>query len=537
MKMDLNRLEWPGRHQPVVALNGMVATSQPLAAQAGLLMLRNGGNAVDAALATVSTLTVVEPGSTSIGGDAFALIWDGSALHGINGSGRAPTGLTIDEVHRRGHDAIPDHGWLPVTIPGAPAVWRDVHQRFGKLPFEEVLKPAITYAEKGYPASPISVWSWRKQVLRAHESLEGPEFAHFMDLYAPGGHSPNIGDIWHNRDKANTLRRIAETYAEAFYAGDIAEKIVDFAQATDGYITAEDMASHRSEWVDPIGTNYRGYDVWEIPPNGQGIATLGALNILEGFDLTDLPRNSAESYHLQIEAMKLAFADAQRYVGDPQHVDIPVAGMISKPYADERRQLIGEMALQPEPGLPPRSDTVYLCTADGDGMMVSFIQSAYKGFGSHVVAPGTGFSLQNRGHGFSLDPDHPNALAPGRRPFHTIIPGFLTHEGEAVGPFGVMGGHMQPQGHVQMVVNTIDYGMDPQTSIEQPRWQWTKDRNVLLETGTDPEIVEALRSRGHEIELMEDLGGFGRGQIIWKLPSGALMGGSESRADGQAVGY
>lgn len=537
MKMNLNHLEWPGRHQPILAVNGMVATSQPLAAQAGLEMLRNGGNAIDAALAAVSTLTVVEPGSTSIGGDAFALIWDGAKLHGINGSGRAPTGLTIDEVHRRGHNTIPDYGWLPVTIPGGPATWRDVHQRFGKLPFQQVLEPAITYAEKGYPASPISVWGWRRQVVRAQETLHGPEFAHFMDVYAPGGRSPDVGDIWRNPDKAHTLRRIAETYADAFYTGEIAEKIVDFAQATGGYITAEDMANHRSDWVEPIGTSYRGYDVWEIPPNGQGIATLAALNILEGFDLSSLPRNSVESFHLQIEAMKLAFADAQRYVGDPEHVEIPVEGMISKPYAAERRTLIGDDALDPGPGLPPQSDTVYLCTADSDGMMVSFIQSAYKGFGSHVVAPGTGFSLQNRGSGFSLEPDHPNALVPGRRPFHTIIPGFITHDDEAVGPFGVMGGHMQPQGHLQMVVNMIDYGMDPQTSIDQSRWRWVKDRQVLLEATTDPAIIEALRARGHEIEVKEDLGGFGRGQIIWRLPSGALMGGSESRSDGQVVGY
>jgi gamma-glutamyltranspeptidase/glutathione hydrolase len=534
--MDLEHLAWPGRHQPVIAANGMVATSQPLAAQAGLSILRAGGNAVDAAIATVATLTVVEPGSTSIGGDAFALIWDGNTLHGINGSGRAPTGLTIDEVRGRGHETIPDYGWLPVTVPGAPATWRDLHQRFGKLPFQQILEPAIAYAEKGYPASPVSAWSWRRQV-EIHSTLQGDEFAHFLDLYAPDGNAPGIGDTWRNADKANTLRRIGETHAEAFYTGEIGEKIVDFAQSTNGFITAEDLAQHTSTWVEPIGTNYRGYDVWEIPPNGQGIAALVALNILEGFDLASLERNSTESFHLQIEAMKLAFIDAHRYVGDPERVDVPVDGMLSKTYAATRRGLIGDTALDPEPGAPPHSDTVYLCAADADGMMVSFIQSAYKGFGSHVVVPGTGFSFQNRGSGFSLDPEHPNALEPGKRPFHTIIPGFLTKDGAPIGPFGVMGGFMQPQGHVQMIVNTIDYGMDPQTSLDQPRWQWDKGRTVLLESTVDPAILDALRQRGHEVESRENLGAFGRGQIIWRLLSGALIGGSDHRADGQATGY
>ena len=420
LDLDLAYLEWPGRNQPVIAPNGMVATSQPLAAQAGLSILQAGGNAVDAAIATVATLTVVEPGSTSIGGDAFALIWDGAKLHGINGSGRAPTGLTIDAVRGRGHESMPKHGWLSVTVPGAPATWRDVHQRFGRLPFEQVLAPAITYAETGYPASAVSVWSWRKQVAKTHAALTGPEFAHFLDLYSPGGKSPDIGEVWRSPDKANTLRRIAETYADDFYTGDVAEKIVAFAKETDGFITAEDMASHTSTWVEPIGVNYRGYDVWEIPPNGQGIAALTALNILEDYDLASLKRDSTESFHLQIEAMKLAFADAQRYVGDPEKVEVPVDGMLSKSYAAERRKLIGDTALDPEPGTPPHNDTVYLCTADADGMMVSFIQSAYMGFGSHVVAPGTGISLQNRGHGFSLDPEHPNALAPGKRPFRPL---------------------------------------------------------------------------------------------------------------------
>jgi len=537
MKMDLEQLAWAGRNQPVFAMNGMVATSQPLAAQAGLSILRNGGNAVDAAIATAAALTVVEPCSTSIGGDAFALVWDGETLHGLNGSGRAPSGLTIEEVKRRGYDAIPDYGWLPVTVPGVPATWRDLHKRLGKLPFEQVLAPAIAYAENGFPVSPVTSRGWCKQVEHHRTSQKGPEFAHFLDLYAPGGNMPGVGDIWQSANKARTLRRIAESYADAFYTDDIAEKIVEFAKASEGYITADDLANHTSTWVEPISANYRGYDVWEIPPNGQGIAALVALNILEGFDFGPIDRHSVEGYHLQIEAMKLAFIDAHRYVGDPEKVEVPVDGMLSKTYAATRRELIGEQALDPEPGDPPHSDTVYLCAADGDGMMVSFIQSAYKGFGSQVVVPELGFSFQNRGKGFTLDPDHPNALAPGKRPFHTIIPGFLTRDGAPIGPFGVMGGFMQPQGHVQMMVNTIDYAMDPQTSIDQPRWQWDTGRKVMLESTVDPAIVEGLRQRGHEIDVKDDLSAFGRGQIIWRLDSGALVGGSESRADGQVAAY
>lgn len=537
MHLDLDSLTHAGRNQPVFADNGMVATSQPLATQAGIAILKAGGNAVDAAIATASTLTVVEPCSTSIGGDAFALVWDGTDLHGLNGSGRAPAALTIDEVHARGHETMPDYGWLAVTIPGVPASWRDLHARFGKLPFEQVLEPAITYAENGFPVSPVTSHSWQRQVDHHRSELTGPEFGHFLDLYAPNGTAPGVGDTWRSADKANTLRRIAETHADAFYTGEIAEAIAAFARETNGFITESDLASHTSTWVDPISASYRGYDVWEIPPNGQGIAALIALNILEGYDLASLPRNSVESFHLQIEAMKLAFIDAHRYVADPEQAAVPVEGLLSDDYAATRRALIGDTALDPEPGEPPHSDTVYLCTADSDGMMVSFIQSAYKGFGSRVVAPGLGFSFQNRGRGFSLDPAHPNALAPGKRPFHTIIPGFLTRDGAPIGPFGVMGGFMQPQGHVQMIVNTIDHHMDPQTSIDQPRWQWDEGRRIMLESTVDPEIVEALRARGHEIDVRDDLTAFGRGQIIWRLDKGSLIAGSESRADGQAAGF
>jgi len=528
---------YPSRRMPVLAARGVVATSEPLAAQAGLAMLQRGGNAVDAALATAIALTVVEPTSNGIGGDAFALVWDGSTLHGLNGSGRAPATHTPELFARQGLDAVPAAGWLPVTVPGAPATWRDLHARFGKLPFATLFEPAIAYAAQGYPVGPVTAQGWA----RAHEvyarRTEAPEFAPWFDTFAPGGRAPRPGDIARLPDHAATLRAIAASGADDFYHGELARRIADFAAATGGYLTRDDLAAHTSTWVDPISTNYRGYDVWEIPPNGQGVAALAALNILEGFDLAAHPRESVQSYHLQIEAMKLAFSDAFRYVADPVKADVPTKGMLDKAYAAERRALIGERALEPAPGTPPRGGTVYLCAADGDGLMVSYIQSNYMGFGSGIVVPDTGIALQNRGAGFTLEPGHPNQVAPGKRPYHTIIPAFLTRGGQAVGPFGVMGGYMQPQGHLQMVVNTVDYGMNPQTSLDAPRWQWLHGKNVEVEMAASRHIIAGLDARGHHIAVQASVAGFGRGQIIWRLPNGAYVAGSEPRADGCAVGY
>jgi gamma-glutamyltranspeptidase / glutathione hydrolase len=537
MQLDLEALVWPGRNQPILAANGMVATSQPLAAQIGLDVLRDGGTAVDAAIAMAAAVTVVEPATSSIGGDAFALVWDGERLHGLNGSGRAPASLTADHVREAGHGAVPEHGWLPVTVPGAPAAWKDLHDRFGRLPFGRLLEPAIRCAREGHPVSPISVWHWRYQAEEVHPTLSGGEYVGFADLVMPGGAPPGVGDIWRSEDMARTLRLIAETDAETMYRGEIAERIVAFARATGGFLAREDLEAHRSGWVEPISTEYRGHDVWEIPPNGQGIAALIALNILEGFELSGSERTSAESFHLQVEAMKLAFADVQRCVGDPERTSVPLTELLSKDYAAQRRGLIGERAILADAGEPARSDTVYLCTADADGMMVSFIQSTYDAFGSHVVVPGTGIALQNRGACFTLEPGHPNVLEGGKRPFHTIIPGFLTRDGAPIGPFGVMGGHMQPQGHVQMVVNTIDHHMDPQTSLDQPRWFWHRGLRVLCEPAVETAILEELRQRGHDARVWNELDAYGRGQIIWRLPSGAYIAGSDQRGDGQAAGY
>ncbi len=519
----------------LIARRGVVATSQPLAVQAGIEMLRRGGNAVDAAIATAITLTVVEPTSNGIGSDAFALVWDGTKLYGLNGSGRAPQKLTRETIKALGHETMPARGWLPVTVPGAPAAWRDLHKRFGRLNFEELFEPAIFYAEHGYPVSPIVAQYWEYAV-RAFAELKGPEFIAWHQTFTFSGRAPRAGEIVTLPDHARTLRALAQSYCEEFYRGNIAQQIVRFSQETGGFLCEKDFKEHTSTWIEPIHTSYRDYEVWEIPPNTQGIVALIGLNILEGFELTPHPRDSAESFHLQIEALKLAFADGLRFVADPDFAPVPIEKLLSKSYAAQRRTLITDRALDPTPGEPPSGGTVYLCTADSDGMMVSFIQSNYMGFGSGIVIPHTGIALQNRGACFSLDPQHPNVLEPGKRPYHTIIPGFLTKDRKAVGPFGVMGGFMQPQGHIQMIVNTVDYHMDPQMSLDAPRWQWLKDKEIEIESDADPKIIEGLRARGHIVTVSDPGGRFGRGQIIWRVESGAYIAGSDKRADGYAAG-
>jgi gamma-glutamyltranspeptidase/glutathione hydrolase len=521
---------------PLIAHRGVAATSHPLAVQAGMEMLRRGGNAVDAAIATAITLTVVEPTSNGIGSDAFALVWDGTKLYGLNGSGRAPRKLTLASIKALGHETMPARGWLPVTVPGAPAAWRDLHKRFGRLNFEELFEPAIVYAERGHPVAPIVAQYW-EYAAQSFAELKGPEFIGWYQTFAPSGRAPRAGEIVALPDHARTLRALAQSYCEEFYRGKIAQQIVRFSQETGGFLCEQDLKEHSSTWVEPIHTSYRGYEVWEIPPNTQGIVALIGLNILEGFELTQHPRDSGESFHLQIEALKLAFADGLRYIADPDFAPVPTEGLLSKAYAAQRRKLITDRALEPTPGEPPSGGTVYLCTADGDGMMVSFIQSNYMGFGSGIVIPKTGIALQNRGACFSLDPKHPNSLEPGKRPYHTIIPGFLTKERKAVGPFGVMGGFMQPQGHIQMIVNTVDYRMDPQMSLDAPRWQWLKSKEIEIEADADPKIIEGLRARGHNVTVREPGGRFGRGQIIWRLESGAYIAGSDKRADGYAAGF
>jgi gamma-glutamyltranspeptidase/glutathione hydrolase len=534
---SLNSYPFPSQRSPVIAANGMVATSHPLAAQAGLAMLQRGGNAVDAALATAATLTVLEPTSNGLGSDAFALVWNEARLHGLNASGSAPAALPLAaELRARGHQDMPADGWLSVTVPGAVDGWNALHQRFGRLSLADLLAPAITYAGDGFGVTPLIARQWQQAAERFLPQTD-PAVVGWGTTFTPTGRAPRAGERWAAPAHAQTLRGLAQRGLRDFYEGRLAEKIVDFSQSTGGLLTADDLAVHQSRWVEPVSVEYRGYQLWEIPPNGQGLAALIALAILEGTDLPDQPHGSVESLHLQIEAMKLAFADAHRYIADPDYVNVPVSGLLDPDYISARRALIGLRAQLPEPGRPPGGGTVYLCAADRDGMMVSYIQSNYQGFGSGVVVPGTGIALNNRGACFSLEPGHPNEAAGGKRPYHTIIPAFLTHQGQPVGPFGVMGGFMQPQGHVQVITGAIDYGFNPQAALDAPRWQVTGGLEVELEIGYPEHILQALAGRGHAVRLSFDRGYFGRGQIIWRLAEGFLVGGSDLRSDGAAVGW
>ncbi|MGG1662377.1 gamma-glutamyltransferase family protein [Brevibacillus sp. NRS-1366] len=513
----------------------MVATSQPLAAQAGLEILRKGGNAIDAAIATAAALTVVEPTSNGIGGDAFALVWTKGKLHGLNASGQAPQSISVEALKKAGIEEIPKYGFIPVTVPGAPAAWVELSEKFGKLPLTEVLRSAIDYAENGYPITPTLGKNWLKSHKLYTQNLKGDEFKGWFDTFAPEGKAPEIGQLWRSPDHARTLQSIAETKAESFYRGELAEKIDQFSRQYGGYLRGEDLAAFKPEWVNPISVNYRGYDVWEIPPNGHGIVALMALNILKGYEFSE--RDTVDTYHKQIEAMKLAFVDGQKYIADPCKMSVRVEDLLSDAYAEERRRQIGKEALQPEPGHPPKGGTVYLCTADGEGNMVSFIQSNYMGFGSGLVVPGTGIALHNRGHNFRLEPGHDNCLDAGKKPYHTIIPGFMTKDNKPVGPFGVMGGFMQPQGHVQVVMNTVDFHLNPQASLDAPRWQWIEGKTVLMEHSTPRHIVESLARRGHDVKWELEASEFGRGQIIWTDENGVLSGGTEPRTDGQIAAW
>ena len=534
--MNLTDYPYASRRSAVLAANGIVATSQPLAACAGLSMLEKGGNAVDAALATAIALTVLEPTSNGIGSDSFAILWDGERLHGLNGSGRWPAAWEAQSLRDQGHGAMPERGWASVSVPGAPASWHDLHERFGRLSVAELTAPAIAYAEQGFPVSPVVSQLWCRA---APIFLDGgdPCMAGWRQVFTRDGATPAAGQRWYSPGHAACLRALSERGFRDFYEGGVAEHIVAYSKATGGVMSRDDLAAHSSEWVDPIRVSYRGHDIWEIPPNGQGIAALIALGMLEDKDMGSLPHGGEEAWHLQIEAMKLGFADAYRYVGDTACVEVPAAGLLDPGYLAARAALIGDRARVPESGRPPGGGTVYLCTADRDGMMVSFIQSNYEGFGSGVVVPEFGISLQNRALGFTLEPGHPNEAAGGKRPRHTIIPGFITRDGQPVGPFGVMGGEMQPQGHLQVVSSMLDHGFNPQAALDAPRWRVDGGLDVAVEPGTHERLLAALTERGHRPVVAADRLRFGRGQIIVRLDDGVYAAGSEPRTDGAAVGY
>ncbi len=517
-----------GARRVMMGCRGAIATSQPLAVAAGMEMFYLGGNAVDAAIATAIALTVVEPTANGIGSDAFAIVWDGQ-VHGLNASGKSPQNLTLKDFS--GLESIPQRGWRSVTVPGAVSAWQALSSRWGKLPFESLFIPAIRYAESGFPVSPVTSLAW-KAAEKIFLGLADAEFTPFQKIFFPNNRAPVAGEIWSSELHAETLREIAATGGESFYRGKLAQRIVEFAAETGGYLNLDDLARHQAEWVTPISTNYRDLTVWEIPPNTQGIAALIGLNILSGFDLSTYPRESVESYHLQIEAIKLAFADLHKHVSDERFFAVKSSHFLHQNYAALRRALITETAIPlASPGLP-KGGTVYLAAADGD-LMVSFIQSNYQGFGSGIVPAETGIALQNRGYGFTLESEHANQYAPGKRSLHTIIPGFLTQDGQPIGPFGVMGGAMQPQGHLQMVVNMADYGMNPQVALDAPRWYFHHGKEVHLEPGVSPSIAQQLSERGHDVQYTLDTGLFGRGQIICKQ-DGVLIAASDYRGDGLA---
>jgi gamma-glutamyltranspeptidase/glutathione hydrolase len=532
-KQAMKPFDWqfpyPSQRMPILARN-CVATSQPLAAQAGLRMLMKGGSAVDAVLATAIALTVLEPTSNGIGSDAFAILWDGKRLQGLNASGRSPAAWTPDRF--KGLQTMPQRGWDSVTVPGAVAAWVELSRKYGKLPFADLFEPAIKYAAGGFMVSPTIARLWEKQV---PELKAQPGYA---QAFMPNGRAPLPGELFTFPAQARTLQRIAETKGDDFYKGDLAEKIVAHAKQHGGAMTLDDLVAHQVDWVEPVGQNYRGYTLHEIPPNGQGIGALISLGILENFDMAGLPVDSADSLHVQLEAMKLAFADIYEYVSDPATMRVTPAQMLDRAYLANRAKMIDmKKAQDPKFGTPPSGGTVYLTAADESGMMVSYIQSNYAGFGSGVVVDGTGISLQNRGYGFVLKPGHANEVGPRKRPFQTIIPAFVTKDGKPVMSYGVMGGSMQAQGHSQVMVRFADYGQNPQAAADAPRWRIDTGLSLAIEQGVSPDVIAELQRRGHHITQADRWStDFGRAQLIFKMEDGYLAA-SERRTDGQAVGF
>ena len=525
------------RRSNILATNGMVATSQPLAATTGLRILMEGGNAVDAAIAAAAALNVVEPMSTGVGGDMFALVWDTKekSVRALNGSGRAPAAASIDELKSNGHRTMPETGVYSVATPGTVHGWETLLDSCGTMPLSRVLAPAIDYAENGFPVSDIISFQWQQQLAKLSAFPSGTEML-------PNGGTPSQGDFVKLPTLASTLRAIAEGGSEAFYKGPIAEKTSAFVQEHGGWLSVEDMATHTSDWDEPISTDYRGVTCWECPPNGQGIAALGALNIAEGFDIRGMGAQSPDAYHHLIEAMRLGFADAFQYVADPRKANVPINELTSKDFAITRRALMDSkkaMATVPYGQVLNGSDTVYISVVDGQGNACSFINSVFTNFGSGMVVPGTGIVLHNRASLFSLDPNHANHLAPHKRPYNTIIPGMATIGDELHLSYGMMGAFMQPQGHLQLISNMVDHDMDPQQAINALRFMVGND-NVILEEGLDPTVTRDLQSRGHKVGQITGYNrvSIGGAQMIKRNPdTGVLTGASEPRKDGCAVGY
>ena len=531
----------------VLGQNGMVATSHPLATQIGLEVLKSGGNAIDAAIASNAALGLMEPTGCGIGGDLFAIVWDGKTgkLYGLNASGRSPKNLTLEYFEKQGMEKIPSFGPLPVSVPGAVDGWFELHQKFGSKPMSDILAPAIEYAEKGFPLTELIAW----YIQRTVPYFKSKGFPNIDDTYIAqnGGKLPNEGEIYKNPYLANTYRKIAEGGRDAYYKGEIAETIGKFIKEQGGFLSAKDFAAHKSEWVEPVSINYRGYDVWELPPNGQGIAALQMLQILEGFDFSDIEFGSTEHLHLFTEAKKLAFEDRAKYYADMDFFDVPVDELLSDEYADNRRKQIGERAGKYKAGEISAGETIYMTVADNEGTMISLIQSNYRGMGSGMAPPKLGFMLQDRGELFSLKRGQANTYEPGKRPFHTIIPAFITKDGKPYVSFGVMGGDFQPMGHTQIVMNLIDFGMNIQEAGDAPRWDHTggaspmgrvtEDTGLIrTESGIPYSTLRGLMNKGHRIGTARGIYG-GYQAILWDDENKVYHGASESRKDGQAAGY
>ena len=531
----------------VLGQNGMVATSHPLATQIGLDVLKNGGNAIDAAIAANAALGLMEPTGCGIGGDLFAIIWDAKTqkLYGLNASGRSPQNLTLKYFEEKGMKKIPSHGPLPVSVPGAVDGWFELHKKFGSKPMKEILSPAIDYAEKGFPLTELISWYMNRSV--SYYKSRG--FPNIEDTYIQqnGGKLPKEGEIYKNPYLANTYRKIAEGGRDAFYKGDIAKTIGKFIKEQGGFLSAKDLAAHTSEWVEPVSVNYRGYDVWELPPNGQGIAALQMLQILKGYDFSNIEFGSAKHLHLFTEAKKLAFEDSAKYYADMDFFDVPVEELLSDEYAKKRRQKIGKRAGRYSAGNISAGETIYMTAADKEGNMISLIQSNYRGMGSGMVPPKLGFMLQDRGELFSLKKNQANTYEPGKRPFHTIIPAFITKDGKPYVSFGVMGGDFQPMGHTQIVMNLIDFGMNIQEAGDAPRWDHTGGASpmgqtttntgtIRTESGIPYSTIRELMNMGHRIGVARGIYG-GYQAIMWDHENKVYHGASESRKDGQAAGY
>ncbi len=537
MDFNYHSQRFSSQRQVIMGKRGAVATSQPLAAGAGLRMLQMGGNAFDAALATAAALTVVEPTSNGLGGDCFALFSHGGEIKGLNASGWLPRSYPRDLLQEKmdSEEKLGPYGWEGVTVPGQLAGWKYIKENLAELDWTELLGPAVEFARDGFPVSPVVAYHWERAVEKYAKNLEGEKRKHFYDCFTEQGEPPSAGEIWRNQDQAETLKKLAERGVEDFYQGEIADRILTYAERSGGYLAEEDLEEYYPEPVNPLQIDYRGHKIYELPPNGQGLIALQTLKIISAWRYHDF--YDPEENHLTVEALKQSFADGKKYIGDPQKMKTSPERLLEDDYIEKRRGMIGEKALTPEPAEIDRSGTVYLAVADDRGNSISFIQSNFTGFGSGIIIPKTGIALHNRGHNFVPDSESSNQPVPGKKPYHTIIPGFYrSDDGRFEGPFGVMGGFMQPQGHVQVMHNMIDYEMNPQEALDAPRWRWQKNKKLLLEPGYSASFARSLSRRGHEVEISWQRGGFGRGQIVLAdLEKKSIFGASEPRADGQVA--